>query len=453
MIPLVYLVAGTLVLVPLFWGRRERLVQLAQQPITWFCGLYFLMYFASPAAMIGTEAFRYQSGYAPAAYLYAAAYLLFFGFAVWIGYFAYGAPAQSVGKSFRGIVAWQSMGRIHAALVLTIFLSLSVAALVVVVRVILSVGITYYMGERIGLFRGRGYLFMAMSLPLVLLLLMYTNRLVVRIQSSRGSGGVVVGVLFLMSVIVGALQGSRTGMIIPVAFMVVVRLQLLPPERVQRRWIVGAAGVLLTVAFLGVARQQVMVGEDIRVTAESVQQAAQNILLESGEPENLFWLLDHPERLTFLHGKSFLAAVVGFVPRAIWPSKPLGAGPFLKNIIQPGSYNFDSGVGLSSLTPGLPAEAFMNFGWWGAPIVGVLLGLLLGFLERAAAVLRSPVGYAIWFSAVFCTIFLLKGEALGVFNRFVVMVMPLILIKGLIDATRPTSTRDVARREPVQSRA
>ena len=69
-----------------------------------------------------------------------------------------------------------------------------------------------------------------------------------------------------------------------------------------------------------------------------------------GNHENIVWLLDHEYQLSL--GQTYIAGFANFVPRSIWPSKPVGAGPILKNTIYPGSYVVGR-KGNSSLTTGL----------------------------------------------------------------------------------------------------
>lgn len=67
-----------------------------------------------------------------------------------------------------------------------------------------------------------------------------------------------------------------------------------------------------------------------------------------------------------------------FVPRFLWPEKPditeSGRSLYLMATDQEGT----------SVSSGLFAEAYYNYGWWGAPLMMVPIGIVLGLLSRMA---------------------------------------------------------------------
>lgn len=75
-------------------------------------------------------------------------------------------------------------------------------------------------------------------------------------------------------------------------------------------------------------------------------------------------------------GESFKNAFVVLVPRVIWPDKPV--------ITAVGSDLYLAATGLegSSISPGLFAEAYWNFGWVGLPLLMVPLGMILAIFSH-----------------------------------------------------------------------
>ncbi len=75
-------------------------------------------------------------------------------------------------------------------------------------------------------------------------------------------------------------------------------------------------------------------------------------------------------------GDSYRNILVALVPRLLWPDKPLlqEGGEFA---------SMASGRAMdNSVSPGLFAEAYWDFGWLGVPIIGVSLGLFLVVMSR-----------------------------------------------------------------------
>jgi hypothetical protein len=75
-------------------------------------------------------------------------------------------------------------------------------------------------------------------------------------------------------------------------------------------------------------------------------------------------------------GDSLGYALTVMVPRFIWPDKPeitaIGADLYTAATAQTGS----------SISPGLFAEAYWNFGWLGVPVLMIPLGIILGFFSQ-----------------------------------------------------------------------
>jgi len=145
-----------------------------------------------------------------------------------------------------------------------------------------------------------------------------------------------------------------------------------------------------------------------------------------GNHENILWLLENDYEK--LWGQTYVAGFTNFVPRSVWPSKPLGAGPKLKNFIDPGSYVV-GGKKNSSLTTGFFTELQMNYGVLGMiffPIaIAVVLGFILQKLNRSRYIIVRMASFfiAIMFSSLFY-----YAEFLGFFSRFIISLVPFFII-------------------------
>lgn len=116
-----------------------------------------------------------------------------------------------------------------------------------------------------------------------------------------------------------------------------------------------------------------------------------------GNDELSIWLWENDFKLSY--GFTYLAAFMVIVPRAIWPEKPTGAGPVLKNTLYPGSYVIGQ-AGNSSFTTGLFTESRMNFGILGTilfPIIWFFTILQIHRFIFSARTLASQVAWIFLF--------------------------------------------------------
>jgi oligosaccharide repeat unit polymerase len=151
-----------------------------------------------------------------------------------------------------------------------------------------------------------------------------------------------------------------------------------------------------------------------------------------GNHENVLWMADHEFDLTY--GATYIAGLVNLYPRAFWPDKPFGAGPYMKNLVDPGSY-YAGGRGMSSLTTGMVTESYMNGGLVGVVLCAVVTGVVL----RGLTIFRSKC-YGPWAVAIYCYSALLLGfsmtygEFLGIYTRWITDTMPLAIGYVLCEA-------------------
>lgn len=145
-----------------------------------------------------------------------------------------------------------------------------------------------------------------------------------------------------------------------------------------------------------------------------------------GNDEARPWMIENDHEIFW--GVTYLAALTNFIPRSIWPGKPLGAGPRLINMVRPGSYVIGQ-TGNNSLTTGLVVEARMNFGVPGVFLAIFLLAYISNRLTRSAIRSQSVLQKVVLIiTVVSMNSMLLYSEFLGFFFRFLILTAPLLIV-------------------------
>jgi len=161
-----------------------------------------------------------------------------------------------------------------------------------------------------------------------------------------------------------------------------------------------------------------------------------------GNDENIVWMANN--NYTKHEGVSYFAALSNFVPRSMWPEKPLGGGPRMKNEIFPGSYVVGA-AGNSSFTTGLFAEAWLNFGAWGLAFVMPLWALIgLFFASNVARNVYTIKALPWMATTILWSTSLIYSEFAGFFARYVFIVTPLFVV-GFLGTQRSIRYMDFAR--------
>jgi hypothetical protein len=98
----------------------------------------------------------------------------------------------------------------------------------------------------------------------------------------------------------------------------------------------------------------------------------------------------------FAHGETVWMAVLAFIPRAVWPDKPVSVGSMdLVSTYTGMLFAHGTSVGM-----GYIFEFYANFGRWGVCVGLAMIGVLVGIADRksgAALRLGSPFDFAMWF--------------------------------------------------------
>jgi len=122
-----------------------------------------------------------------------------------------------------------------------------------------------------------------------------------------------------------------------------------------------------------------------------------------------------PDQEPFRHGKTLMVTLLGFIPRAVWPEKPIGIGKEITRYIVGPFYEPSHGFNVAVTLPG---DFYLNFGWFGVVLGGFSLGM----------VCRTVKSYAV------------KGMRDGKQLRAARVLIPAVFIMGLGEVRGDMST-------------
>lgn len=129
-----------------------------------------------------------------------------------------------------------------------------------------------------------------------------------------------------------------------------------------------------------------------------------------------------------LWGKTYLDSLSLFIPRALWPDRPLDiAESFAKSVMQ--HWKPGQGMGFGPI-----AEAYMNFGLWGAFIPFLGFGLLWGWTWRGFQKLtdffQAPLHFDVVYRIVgfFVMVQFFRGFTMGSYKQLVMVMIPFALV-------------------------
>lgn len=113
-------------------------------------------------------------------------------------------------------------------------------------------------------------------------------------------------------------------------------------------------------------------------TEFTIASAPERFVRQSAQMQDFTMAVQYVDRTgQTLEGLDFKNFFFSFIPRAIWPSKPIAAlgGWFNEHV-----YGFGSASAAAITVPG---DLYLNFGWWGVPIGFLFFGMLLRIITKA----------------------------------------------------------------------
>ena len=133
--------------------------------------------------------------------------------------------------------------------------------------------------------------------------------------------------------------------------------------------------------------------------------------------------LDYVSSQGISFGYDFLAALLFFVPRALWPEKSVGSGHEVAT---------QQGQAYTNLSCPLPAEGYINFGLVGLCFFAVAIGLICRFCDLRYSQGNQGVWKLFYPSGCFFLFFVMRGDLLSSGAYFSGYLVIFIIISRLI---------------------
>lgn len=128
-------------------------------------------------------------------------------------------------------------------------------------------------------------------------------------------------------------------------------------------------------------------------------------------------------------GNQLLGALLFFIPRDWWPTKPIGSGAYMAEF---------KDMSFTNLSANYFAEGYINFGFIGIALFLLVLCFLLSKLDQMGDIynkLNSPF-FVLYLQLIFSVFFLLRGDLMSSFaNMTIVAFLNLVVIALLYRKT------------------
>jgi hypothetical protein len=265
---------------------------------------------------------------------------------------------------------------------------------------------------------------------------------------------VMLGCAVLNSVLVFA-WGARSFLVIIVAMLILVSGPIREPRQQRRQGIAGVVRVVLAAVlvlsmavFLRTTRDSLVRpgGTDSFAQQGTFRQASQAVNGNYFDASMLAFR-DWPANHQFRNGKDFVNGFLDVVPKKVWPGKPSPFAPQFRQYYEPHTVN--------GWPVGAPTTWYLDFGWFGLLIGGLISGAVIGEVARRyAAAPWSGVNTALTFTL---GAFVLQTGWGGQTPQNIVAVFLPVAIMLRIFVTRTTTrkrhgeTRMAPRRSPVDA--
>ncbi len=201
---------------------------------------------------------------------------------------------------------------------------------------------------------------------------------------------IILGATFVLQFLSVGMRGSRSIIIVGVLTVAIITHFTVRP--ISRKWIL--VGLAFTMVFLYLYDFRKKMGtEGWKVFSDSETRQAMAEEMGVGlhttlmgdmaradvQAYMLYNLSENPDiNYQYKHGWTYVMSVLSFIPRAVWPTKPLGVKRYAGAELLQG-YSGQQG---STRQYGLAGEAMLNFGYFGIIPAYIVLGVILGTARK-----------------------------------------------------------------------
>lgn len=176
--------------------------------------------------------------------------------------------------------------------------------------------------------------------------------------------------------------------------------------------IIIAMGILVLLPFLNLFRV-------VNNNEKSLQLNFDMFLLGDFDSYQNFGLAIDHKFITY--GEQLLGVFLFFVPRAIWPSKPIGSGAVLADKLN---------LNLSNISMNYFAEGYVNFGFFGIIIFSIILSYINSNLDKLYWPAKSEMkGFAsLYVLLIGMEFFVLRGDLLSSFAYTIGLSLAVVIL-------------------------
>ncbi|WP_043669138.1 O-antigen polymerase [Clavibacter michiganensis] len=185
-----------------------------------------------------------------------------------------------------------------------------------------------------------------------------------------------------------------------------------------------------------------------RATANTTSQLGAAAFVNSGDYDSFAQIINSVNYVAdegVLWGKQLLGPFVFWVPRSVWPDKPIDTGVLLAQF---------RGYGFENLSAPFWSEAFLSGGWIGVIILFLVLGYVLKRADsRVDMSLQNAGAFGITTAILsFYMLILLRGSLLQATSTLAVIVVSILVVSTRRTEPRPTGvSRRSAARSPQEA--
>ncbi|MDF1563935.1 MAG: O-antigen ligase [Deltaproteobacteria bacterium] len=257
-------------------------------------------------------------------------------------------------------------------------------------------------------------------------------------EKIRPKALLVILALFGLATIVPFVASARTVIFNMLLLTMMMRHYL--RQRVRSRQV--AVFALLALALLAVLanlRETSNAREELSVSASGYLEDLQYTLNRPyfmGVAKTALIVESVPERIDFLYGESFLLWILAPIPRVLWPAKP---GVRIGRYVATEIYRREN---QSGVPPGIIAEFYLNFGWFGIVAGLLLLGMLVQAFYRALVLVPEPTPHGVLLYSIVAlalTLTAMASDFTGTISSLGQYLVPLGLAHWFVTRPRPVS--------------
>jgi hypothetical protein len=133
-----------------------------------------------------------------------------------------------------------------------------------------------------------------------------------------------------------------------------------------------------------------------------------------------------PSLVPFQNGETYWTIPAALVPRVIWPNKPTTTTPI-------NAWMFQDEGGSSPIT--IMGEGYLNFGWYGVAVAGLVCGGLLALVQRGFFHFRDSAVFVPLFAAALVAVARLHTQPMAIYVAWSIKTTGLLILTAYFVAS------------------